>query len=529
MVQRTIPISSVQETVTRPIALSVVRDVLRMLNIGTLNGKPDGQFIFNLNGSQTPLPQSTLYHNEASLRLPGDIKIELSLQEVPTEHAALVMTHAAETRYVFADIANRVYVKPIYVPLEATLNIAISGQSRSQVMDIHRMLMVTVQQQGRFLRHEVAYNYIVPRYVMYTLIDIHRCREANGGYGVNTGTYLKQHFTESMRPISDSNGGQKNFTIAETGILINGNFTYQETPVPEKGDSIGEWMISFEYRYHYERPDFLHVGHPITIHNQLLDQRFLELNTLISPELYRAQYGQLQGYFGSTRCPPHPEDFYYRQPYFDDWQYHYKPRYMDVMITYLAGVSEDRPQLLLNLLDVEHFTIKKPMLDFMKDVGDLMLGNDETILRVTVHEWDELLGIDQCQLDEHLTLSIDGTVDVRMQYHAMLGSMKRFSDLNPANDHYLIKHGEFFRDYLNAYYPQYVSYSPEEALRKLRLFPQIYLTDSGSVDERSFYEVTQDIRGRENGAGSSGKQQAYRFVNRLDIIGQFIEVIGDET
>lgn len=453
MTDRTIPITAVQEMVARPIAIAVVRDVMRMFNIGTLNGQPSSQLIFNLNGNQTSLPQSTLNHQESSLRLPGDIKIELSLQETPTEHAALIMTHAAETRYVFADIENRVYVKPIYTPIESVMRIKISGQSRSQVQDIHRMLMITVQQQGRFLRHECAYNYIVPRYVILSLINIHQLREANGGYGESLGQYLKSKFTESMTPIVDSAGGQANFTIAETGILINGNFNYQETPVPERADSIGEYTIEFEYRYFYERPDFMHISHPVTIHNQLMDQRFLELNTLISPEQYNAQYGQLQSAFGSTRLPPNPVDFFYRQPYFDDWKIGYKPKNFDVLISYLAGV-EDQSTRLLNLLDVEHFSIKSAMLNYIKDAYGLMTQNNQSLLVFRVYHWYNIMDSNRYAIDADLNVDTDFTLNVRDQYHGIVAANTSFDLINPEHDAMLIKHGCFFKAYLTAYYPQ---------------------------------------------------------------------------
>lgn len=479
MTERTIPITAVQETVTRPIALAVVRDVMRLLNIGTLNGQPSSQIIFNLNGNQTPLPQSTLNHQEGSLRLAGDIKIEMSLQETPTEHAALIVTHTAETRYVFADIENRVYVKPVYVPIEAVLRIKISGQSRSHVQDMHRMLLITVQQQGRFLRHEVAYNYIVPRYVILSLIDIHRLREAQGGYGVNTGAYLKSMFTESMTVLADSNGGQANFTIAETGTLINGNFNYQETPMPEKGDSIGEYSIEFEYRYFYERPDYMHISHPVTIHNQLLDQRFLELNTIISPELYHAQYGQLQSAFGSTRVPPDPVDFFYRQPYFDDWKIIYKPRHLDTLISYLAGVT-DQSTTLLNLLDIEHFAIKSQMLNYMHDARLLMTQENKSLLVFRAYHWTDIISHERYGINEDLTVVTDFALDVRAQYHGIIAANVAFDLIDPTYDYMLIKHGCFFKSYLTAYFPT--------------LAPMLLVNPDCTADPASFYAVVKRIR-----------------------------------
>lgn len=169
----------------------------------------------------------------------------------------------------------------------------------------------------------------------------------------------------------------------------------------------------------------------------------------------------------------------------------------------MAGV-QDADTYLLNLLDVEHFAIKRAMLNYIKDARELMTQVDKSLLVFKAYHWNDLIDSNHYSIDADLNVTTDFALNGRSQYHGIIAANTAFDQIDPAYDEMLIKNGCFFKAYLIAYYPL--------------IAPTLIVNEDCTADVSSFVNVADRIR-------YYGKHPV--VVNRLRILPSVIGEVND--
>ena len=456
MTHRTIPIEATLESITRPIALDVVRDLSKYINF---KGKlADADIHLNINGTSTPIPGAKLNDNNANIRLPADTALFITLEEAPTQDVSLVRPGAETTRYIFVDEDQHIYLKPIYTPIKATLTIKVQANSREHAVDYYKQLMANLYSAPSIFTHTVDYNIPIPNYVMQALIAVY---DANARFekGAGLGAYLKEKFDKSVTVTKDLAGNRPTYVQKETGILIAGRFEHNaDIPKPEREDSIGQWMIETRYEYYYDRCDHVYLQHPISICQELLPDRFLKIDQRIAPQDVIAQSSEFADAVGAWKFAGRQsvyEDWYFKQPYYDSWNIHYIPHDFDPNLSFLCAVDGQVGSTFCDLSDVVDIKLREYLLKYMRFKHRHLNVDGEALVQVKVYSWDEVQDPETYYITEDLKVVSRVTQSVMDQWHVVVGFLNDLSKLKPQYWAELGHHACFFRNYLAIYHPKY--------------------------------------------------------------------------
>lgn len=458
MTHRTIPIEATLESITRPIALDIVRDLSKYINFkGQMS---DADIHFSVNGNATPIPGAKLNDHNANIRLPSDTALFISLEESPTQDVSMVRPGAETTRYIFVDEEQHVYLKPIYTPIKATLTIKVQANSREHAVDFYKQLMTNLYTAPSIFTHTVDYNIPIPNYVMQALIAIY---DAKAVYekGDGLGAYLKEKFNKSVTVVSDLNGKRFTYTQKEVGTLISGRFEHNaDIPKPQLEESIGQWTIETRYEYYYDRCDHVYLQHPISICQALLPDRFLKVDQRIAPQSIIAQSSEFADAVGAWKFVGRQsihEDWYFKQPHYDSWNIHYIPHDFDPNLSFLCAVDGQVGSVFCDLADVEDIKIREYLLDYMRFKHRHLNKDGEALVQVKVYSWDEVQDPESYYITEDLKVVSLVTQSVMDQWHVVVGFLNDISKLKPLYWAELGQHACFFRNYLAIYQPKYLS------------------------------------------------------------------------
>lgn len=455
MTHRTIPVMSVQECITRPIALGVLTDLSKYINLNWLMEGTD--IHFSINGAGTPLPNSRLYEHSHKIRLPADTKIILTLDEEPTDSASMTKLGSETTQYIFADEEQRIYIKPIYTAIKARLGLEVTGKSREDVMFLYRELISKLYSPLSVYMHEAEYHYYIPNYVMQLLIEVNDTMRAADPAADSLKDYFNKHFTKTLTVMSDIGGGQMQFAIKEKGILINGRFTHNASiPKPEADEELGIWKISLEYEYYYDRLDLIYLQHPISIYQTLLSDRFLKIDERMTPDTIVAQSSEFADSVGAWKYTRHgtmTEDWYYKQPYMDSWCVAYKPSDFDPIISYLLGTNGQIDDQIGNLSDVQFFEFRDYLINYVTAVHERLNVFGGALVRLHLYSGYNVMATDGYEVDADLNIVAKTELPLVEQYHGVLGLVNTLKGLSHDARLELAQHGHFFKNWIMIYMP----------------------------------------------------------------------------
>lgn len=457
MTFRTIPLDAVLETVSRPIALGIARTITKRMNLN--NSADNPQIYFNFNGTSVPMMGSTEYGNEKGLRLDNSTSIEITHEETPTQWASnTVKASSIDSQYLFQDKHLEVYVKPVYIPMEATLTVKLNGKTRESVLRAYRYLSMQLYNSVNGDTHETTYNYIMPNYVMQALINIADKRETVAGYGESVRKYLLDHFHPAITIITAEDKSRPAFTMREDGILVVGEYTHNaDPPKPQKEDDISNWTISLDYKYYYDRPDYVQIQHPIQVHNQFLGQRFIEMAVTNAPRTTRATSGATVDGIGAWKDLAYGEptqvNFQFRQPYFDDWHIRYHSNLHDPIISILCQLTPTDQLNLAGLTDVDDFKPQDYLVNYIKALGPRALLHGQGLVQVQAYRGSYVIDPSLLSIDEDLNVTSTVPLSLRDQFHVTVSLANDFHVLNEDYWAELVNHIEFFRVWISLYYP----------------------------------------------------------------------------
>lgn len=417
------PIPEVHRSVTRPITMDIIREVMEMTGINPSDfrtkmvGYADAESV----------PGSTINSKEtAPNRLPTDEKLTLEIREEDVGNNMTPVRYPDNTP-IFIDKDLRITIKPVMSLVKATVSVVINVPSRVRAHNWLMEIKRRIYQLQLTNYHTVDYHYPIPKPFVYYLLEMHRMRESVEPLNENFGAWMKRCFVNRWTVLSNLEGHESIFAIQEKQTNIYGWFDFEFEPEkPEKeSDNSGGWQIRFDYNFHYQRPDSLVFSYPLVIHNQLLPVEMIDTKqkdnittydgyTGLTGGAYDTIVSQTQRY-GMFDPPGIPE------PHFDDWHPSMStPNHIQLART-LVTIDPSDKRWALNIDDFsESFTFKDSVVRFMKDVNSKMLKMYSSIFHIQFYRWDSLIGLPHVNIDNALKLTTDFDMPLTDMWHGVI-------------------------------------------------------------------------------------------------------------
>lgn len=379
--------------------------------------------------------------------------------------------------FIFYDQKLDVYVKPIYVQCEVTINFRYRAPDRTMAERWRDEFRVRSSQGRAELLHQFDYHYAMPDVVAVILHEIFEMRERVEGYGEDLGTWVKNHITGRATALTTQAGTQAIMAIAERQVGIVGGFNF--VAQPEKGQKAGEgapWETGFDYTFQYDKVVGVQFHYPVSIHNQLIDVK------------YRSEYSVYELIKQARR--PSNDRYYYDQfttlykersqpllgnriPSFDDWMPSWAHARTASMLDVLVGVGDDRGEL-FPLDQLGDFEFSPAALRFLRKEWPYINRLYDSIFHFGLYRWDKPMPDGTVVMDQDLNLSCTLDLDPRNVYHIRLGIVTDLSVLSPDAIDRIRKDGEFCIEVIETLYPRK---KPLPPLIGDTLFPKDWLDD----------------------------------------------------
>ena len=413
-------IPEVYDSITRPVTIGLVRDLIDRL------GLPNDTTVHYQGAAETLAQQgSVLAAPNARPTFPYTGKVQVSMEETYLDTGVLTTAVTRyDNNYVFFDSALRVSMWPVYTKTEAVVSFRYRATNRTKALQWRDSLRRRMTQQQQSLLHEILYHYSPPPVFHEILKEIYRKRDAVAGYSDVFTEWLQSCYDPRLTLLSNLSGERGLLAIPEKQIQVQGWFSFLTEPDAIEKSQDGEtWEVGFDHTIQYEKVTAMVIQYPISVHNQLLDPRYLCTETPYNPynEFRNPSYnGRLNELFSKANYNAEPVFVGVRLPEYDDWR-PASDNYKTVPIfTSLIGVDLDDGQQIVNLLDLGETSLTQTVANFIFRYRKEVLEYTKSVFHLTFYRWDRQLNPEHLELDTDLNLRFNTLLDPRQVYHFRL-------------------------------------------------------------------------------------------------------------
>lgn len=424
----TATIPEVHKTVIRPVAIEVVKDVLKFLRIDEKITPVE------YNGAMQNLaPRESTLDKEPANTFQTKQRVIITLSDEYVDRA-LMSTPILKQEHpcVFRDPDMNVYVFPVKQTREFTIDLTLNAPDRVTAARWVRNLKSLISSTVYNNFHAPVFSYNIPLEIMQFLIDIHNRGESFKPYNRKISEWFADKFTNNFTFVTDQAGKSATPVIREQQIKVMGYFA-GGTDIPREepdSDGTGGWSTSLSYKFWLDVPEQMVMTFPLMTHQQLLSEKYisyelpdwvdiLKSNSSLSAQVFK--------HFDSAYKISHPLDITpgIPLPTCDDWRRPniLAPSFIDTF-RILIQLEENNP-LLCNLRELDgNFTYWPIFIDYMSRTYQKMTGAlYHNIFHCTVWRWDQLQNYDEVSVNANLDVSFNGPINLRDNYHLCISML----------------------------------------------------------------------------------------------------------
>jgi hypothetical protein len=429
-------LDDVQNSVERPVTFDIIREIMEITQI---SNKTNIMFLGDEEKAaqqNSTISKDLLVENRWSYNEKVSIEVE---EDFDKDRILSMVAQKPENIFIFKDENLPVYIKPVYSSTSVKLTVKYKARDKNQATRWRNDMRTRTAMLRDLNLHKIQYHYHLQEEYYVILKEIHRLREATGGYGDVFEDYFTKHLTTNASIVTNLNGQAALWAIAERQIRVQGYFEF-DSGVPDKPDKYEEsdaWETSYTYNFLYEKPIACNMYYPLMIHNQLLSTKYRPVE-----KPYKLE-DQLRSFTLSMRAFAEFEsDNKVLQskanegitiPEFDDFTPNSVLPSTVRVVTALTNVVPTNLRSLFNLKDLGLLELDSIILDFLVNVEYSYLGRDfQSIFSLSLYKESFLSGSGSLSVNNNLDVVSTADLDIRKTHRVRLGLVTDFSFLTVA-------------------------------------------------------------------------------------------------
>jgi len=416
-----LPIPETTESVTRPVMLDVLRQIMQLTGISnktniTYFGDLERSKQLNSAIGETDKDDpNTFAHND-----------KVSIEVAENYYSDLVVNDAVErpeNLLIFQDAPLSIVMKPMYKQMEATITIKYRTQNENQAIQWRDYVKSRITQKRELYLHNVSYAFGIPEECLYILRELHALRENVAGFGEDFDTYFANHRTPKMTVLSNLSGSAKLWAVPETQTRIQGWFDWGEAPEKSTRDGDGgTYTVSFSYQFRYARPSEIFMAYPIVVHNQVIPKKLREelLEDHNDIEKTYAMTSRIfRSFEGAVWSDQQRQDFGFSVPRFDEFWPRMVPNNTRRMLTVLFTLDPENPRLFMNVATIKGRQFDPDILEYMRAEREYLPKSSMSAIHFGLYKNDFLIDADPLpfMIDENLNVLGKLSLNYRVQHH----------------------------------------------------------------------------------------------------------------
>lgn len=420
-----VPLPVTYENISRPVAVSLARDVMKLTRIpedtpvfvanefDTIN-QPDG-YGLNANGSN-----EVNFESFRRLRVVATERIK---------HDSILNDNIRnnEEPPFLEDRRIGFSIRPNYVKSEVTLEFKYTASTRQEAVDWRDAITSDRGEERESIQHQIKYHIPMQDGIWELIAHIHDMREKIAGYGQSYDEYVREITLCDLVPLGTKDHDLKKITLAaeEHQVQAQGWFEFDEVPVETKVTDGSEWEIQFTYKAVYKRARHFYVVIPLVVHQSLIPKKYRDKRMNFSVEEVRKNgpigVRALDVLDGNVDYLPPPVDGL-RFPYWDDWIPGYSnvpPRTIPAA-SWMIRLDPKDPQAILSLRQIPFVSLTKEMDDYFVSVHKTLHKRSGGSCVFTLYQDNLPMAEDAISVDENLDIRATIVPDLRKTYHLRL-------------------------------------------------------------------------------------------------------------
>lgn len=417
------------ESVTRPVALGVVRQMLSILAL-----PEDLKILFPGAAAQVAMPGSELGYNgdPTTFRFGGQLQIEVTENAVE-DRILSTAVYQRENLPVFVDSKLGVKIHPIYSGTEMVFTCQYRAPNRVLAKRFRDEALIRTAMGRRENLHELTYHYSLPYPYLHLLKSIYQMREGVAPYGETFDKWIYDHITQRATNLVTMAGTESQLVIAEHQVCPQGWFDFVGLPeIEQKDKESGTWLLNFEYRMTYDKVVGATAAWPLVIHNQMVDEPWRSepnaSGTQIDPKrrkragsVSRHAFDYFTGRGKSYECRRRMSGV--SIPSYDDWEPATLHPSTATVAAVMLMVDVNDPKAIINLKDLGDYDIDPYILAYLAGEAPYLGVYGQSAIYLALYRGDVPLDDGSITINTNLTVRSVHDLDPRERYHLRISIM----------------------------------------------------------------------------------------------------------
>lgn len=422
----TLKVHGTYESITRPVALGVSRDVMAATGID--ENKTESTLLGEFSkreqlGSKMGESQDVSFGSSSKITMTVEDNIK---------YDSILSTHVRSKEHppILSDNRLGIGVFPVYVDSELTITFRYNAANKEEALKWRDDYSIKRAEDRTVLYHELMYYIPMQDGIFELLYHLWSLREKISGYGDTFEEYLKEIQQRELTTLTRVDGDISTATIAvpEKQIQVTGWFDFTEPPKEEKEDGGTRWNIEWSYKCLYKRCTHFYIAYPMAVHQSHISRKYFDSQKyysyedmgkdqgirIIADNLIKA--GQTSEYITEADG--------LRFPYWDDWvpklTHDSNIRKLRPMLTWLVGLNPEDPKKIFDFTTMPELRLGLEIDTFMRKFHEKVTTRRRSIIYIRVYKNDIPLSDDSIYLDDELVLRSKNGLDLRDLFHVRL-------------------------------------------------------------------------------------------------------------
>lgn len=453
-----IPSNEKFANITRPVAMGMVRQILKMCNL------PENMKIIYNDMLETAIQPGSALGDNPDKTVPwlNDSKVSMEVEEAYfEERLSSNIIHRPEHRFIFQDDDLEVYVKPVYSTTRVRVTLHCAASHRNLATRWRDELKQRITDGRDAHLFQATYSYEFPVAMQNAIEIIHKYREKIAGYGEDLATYFKRYADPRITILTNQVGGGGQMVVPETQGQIVGLFDFT---VPERGNrdegDAQRFSIELPFTFMYEQPIGCLMSFPHYVHQQWMNEFNESKNDLADAPLHNAQNRSLMSnylsYFEAGQSTYKNRRV---QGFSIPWNDDFRPESVIPssmrIFTVLASITPEDRRTLFNLTDpmLDGHVFDPKVLAFIKSEWMWLAKPFKSLFNVSLYQKRKLAHYTAVEVDENLNVYATEDLDLRLPIHVRFSILTDWSLLSDEAKDRMTENGDAIVQIVSGFEP----------------------------------------------------------------------------
>lgn len=417
------------ENITRPVAASVARDVMRFCSI------PQSIPVYMPGEFDRADQAGSKEGDSVAIRWRSNRRMIVVVEDTIKQDALLsVITRENEQPPFLEDRRLGFSLRPIYVPANMSLSVRYICATRQEAIRWRDDQAVRRAENRTALAHQIDYSLPLSDWALGLVAHLHQLREGVAGYGDSFAAYFKSVQRAPVHVIGtqDHRAETRSLMIPQRQTAITGWFDFTDIPKETKVDGNSTWEVQFTYNLQYDRCTHYYIAYPLVVHQQHVGADYFD-----AAPRFGVEELEKNGSIGITALDhmnewvnnyPQPVGGL-RVPYYDDWlpPKANQAQYTVPMMSWMIVLDPNDPQEILDLSLLPDMRFVEEVDTFLRATHQHLTARGRSPLIFTL--WCNDIPMDQSllEIDKHLRVRVNKPLDMRYNYHLRMSFVTNYS------------------------------------------------------------------------------------------------------